>query len=312
MAHPGTLHTYTRKLVAFEHGPKPKATHTLLWIGGLGDGLLTVQYPGKIAAALPPSWRVVEVLLSSSYKGWGTGSLERDARELGECVGYFRGLKEGGKIVLMGHSTGCQDTMEYLVGAHSASNAKIDGAVLQGGVSDREAWVSMLSSESKSLESFNELVKKAKDMIDQGKGKEVMGRENNIVATEFNTSMTAYRTYSLLAEGGDDDYFSSDLSDNTLRQSFGRIPKEVPVCFVIGSEDPYLTPSACSAEQLMKRWTDAVKAGGGVVDEVNGGFIKGAHHNLNDDPEDVVADLVGRVTRFLENVESGFPEASRL
>ncbi|KAF2654643.1 DUF1749-domain-containing protein [Lophiostoma macrostomum CBS 122681] len=321
----GILHSYTPKLTAFEHGPDTKATNTLLWIGGLGDGLLTVEYPAKIAAALPPTWRVVEVMLSSSYKGWGTGGLERDAHELRTCILYFVGLsaeceyeKEGevktkGKIVLMGHSTGCQDIMEFLVGKNSESRRRtIDGAILQGGVSDREAWVSMLSSDPKALESFNELVERAKGLVDQGKGKEVMSRENNIVATEFNTAITAYRTHSLLAKGGDDDYFSSDLSDETLEKSFGRIPEEVPVCFVIGAEDPYLVPAACSAEELMKRWTDAVKAGGGVVDEANGGFIKGAHHNLNDDPEEVVADLVGRVKKFVENVESGFPGVSRL
>lgn len=48
MAHAGTAHKYSEKLIAFEHaGAHSKngdqAPNTLLWIGGLGDGLLTVQ-----------------------------------------------------------------------------------------------------------------------------------------------------------------------------------------------------------------------------------------------------------------------------
>lgn len=50
MAHAGTAHRYSEKLIAFEHAgahsekEKEGEKDTLLWIGGLGDGLLTVQY----------------------------------------------------------------------------------------------------------------------------------------------------------------------------------------------------------------------------------------------------------------------------
>lgn len=48
MAHPGTAHKYSEKFIAFEHAGAHSsndndAPNTLLWIGGLGDGLLTVQ-----------------------------------------------------------------------------------------------------------------------------------------------------------------------------------------------------------------------------------------------------------------------------
>lgn len=50
MAHAGTAHRYSEKLIAFEHAgahsekEKEGEKDTLLWIGGLGDGLLTVGY----------------------------------------------------------------------------------------------------------------------------------------------------------------------------------------------------------------------------------------------------------------------------
>lgn len=74
------------------------------------------RYPTTIAKALDPNWAIAEVLLSSSYRGWGTSSLQKDATEIAQCVQYFQSLRPEQKIVLMGHSTGCQDVMEYVVG----------------------------------------------------------------------------------------------------------------------------------------------------------------------------------------------------
>ncbi|KAF1918436.1 hypothetical protein BDU57DRAFT_199031 [Ampelomyces quisqualis] len=304
MAHPGTLHKYNKKLVAFEHASTttPSSTpNTLIWIGGLGDGLLTVEYPTSIAASLPPTWRLAEILLRSSYNGWATGRLSRDAREIAECVRYFQALRPQGKVVLMGHSTGCQDIMEYLVGADSANHPPIDGAVLQGGVSDREAWDFMLESEQEKTD-LQGIVAKARDMIDRGDGMGIVDVKRNVVAEGLGAPISAYRTFSLLAKGGDDDYFSTDLGDGHCQTTFGRIPERTTICFLLGSEDPYVAKRV-HKKALLERWGRIIKEGGGRVDEENGGVVEGAHHNLNGDPEDVVADLVERVKRFLEGVE---------
>jgi pimeloyl-ACP methyl ester carboxylesterase len=309
MAHPGTLHRYSKKLVAFEHASSnptsptsnTPAPHTLLWIGGLGDGLLTVQYPTAIASTLPSPWVCAEVLLRSSYNGWATGRLSRDARELGECVRYFKHLRPGKKVVLMGHSTGCQDIMEYLVGPDAKNHIGIDGAILQGGVSDREAWRDMLKSDEEKA-AFEEIVNTAKDMIDNGQEKAILQIEGNVVAKELGSAMSAYRTYSLLAEGGDDDYFSSDLTDEHFKKTFGQIPDSTPVCFLLGEEDPYV-PEAIDRAALLQRWTKIIREGGGNVDDTNGGVVPGASHNLNGDPEEVVQNLVKRVVGFLGGLQ---------
>ncbi|CAO2651995.1 Nn.00g002780.m01.CDS01 [Neocucurbitaria sp. VM-36] len=305
MAHAGTAHRYSKRLIAFEHSPSGAVSsnetpNTLLYIGGLTDGLLTVPYPTAIAASLPPSWVLAEVLLSSSYKGWGVCSLARDARELGECVQYFKTLRPGKKVVLLGHSTGCQDIMEYVVGKDSDKRPGIDGAILQGGVSDREAWADMLN-EGEEKDVYDAIVKKAKDMIDQGKEKEVM--ETHMVSKELGAPMTAYRTYSLLAPGGDDDYFSTDLSDDHFAKTFGAIPKSTPVCFLLGSDDPFV-PASVDKDALLQRWTRIIREGGGVVDDEDGGVIPGGHHAFDTDPEEVVQDLVKRVCGFVRGLES--------
>jgi pimeloyl-ACP methyl ester carboxylesterase len=306
MAHTGTVHKYSKKLVAFEHSSAPSpgsndAPNTLLWIGGLGDGLLTVAYPATIASTLPSNWVIAEVILRSSYNGWATGRLSRDAREIGECVDYFRNLRPGKKVVLMGHSTGCQDIMEYLVGPDAKNQPPIDGAILQGGVSDRQAWEYMLENDEQRKE-FKEIVDKAKEMIDDGDEKGILPVKGNLVAEGLGAPITAYRTYSLLSKGGDDDYFSTDLSDEHFHLTFGKIPQTTPLCFLLGNEDPYV-PAKINKSELLQRWTKIVREGGGVVDDTNGGVVEGAHHNLNGDPDEVVQDLVKRVVGFVEGVE---------
>jgi pimeloyl-ACP methyl ester carboxylesterase len=301
MAHPGIAHKYTPKLIAFEHTPTPAApttaTNTLLWIGGLGDGLLTVPYPANIAAALPPPWSLAEVLLSSSYRGWGTSSLARDAAQLAACVSYFRTLRPHGRIVVMGHSTGCQDIMAYLTGGDAHSRPPIDGAILQGGVSDREAWAFLLDSDADKA-ACQRVVDTATAMVASGREREIVPREGNILQKELGAPMSAYRTVSLLARGGDDDFFSTDLDDDVLARTFGAIPASTPVCFLLGSLDPYVAPQT-DRPALLARWTEAVRRGGGVVDDVHGGVVEGAHHNLDGDDEAVVADLVERVCGFV-------------
>ncbi|KAF2822244.1 DUF1749-domain-containing protein [Ophiobolus disseminans] len=314
MAHAGTAHKYTKKLIAFEHASvsspiKSKdAPNTLLWIGGLGDGLLTVEYPTTIAASLPPTWTLAEVLLRSSYNGWATGRLSRDARELGECVKYFRDLRPNTKIVLMGHSTGCQDIMEYLVGPDAKNHPPIDGAILQGGVSDREAWDDMLKSDGEKS-SFREIVETAKKMIGDGDERGILPMKGNMVAEGLGAPITAYRTYSLLAKGGDDDYFSTDFSDEHFGKTFGAIPAHTKTCFLLGGEDPYV-PASVDKAALLQRWTRIIREGSGVVDDTNGGVVPGAHHNLNGDPEEVVQDLVKRVVGFVESVEKNSDSVS--
>lgn len=174
---------------------------------------------------------------------------------------------------------------------------RINGAILQAGVSDREAWDFLLETPEEKA-SCASVLAEATRLIAAGKEREIVYREGNIVQKELGAPITAYRTHSLLATGGDDDYFSTDLSDATLRGTFGHIPDHVPVMFLLGSEDPFVHPNT-DKSALLERWAGFVKDGGGKVDEVNGGIVEGGHHNLDGDPEEVVRDLVQRVLGFL-------------
>lgn len=89
----------------------PKKKHALVFIGGLGDGPHTVPVIRAVAGLMGeqlPEWSVFEVRLNSSFGQWGFSSLRADVVEIGEVVSYLRRQLGRSKVVLMGHSTGCQ------------------------------------------------------------------------------------------------------------------------------------------------------------------------------------------------------------
>lgn len=306
-AHTGIVHRFSKRLVAFEHGivsTSSLSQNTLLWIGGLGDGLLTVSYPTAIAAALPPQWSLAQVLLSSSYTGWGTSELKRDAKELARAVAYFRSIRRDGKVVLMGHSTGCQDSVEYLAGPGATDrlkdkDARVDGWILQAPVSDREALVHTLGEDK-----YWSAVKLAKEWTADGRGADIL--PNSATNLIFGTSMTARRFLSLASpnKDGDDDYFSSDLPDEKLCNTFGKASKEAPLCILFSGSDEHV-PAVLDKKGLVGHWTQIVRSEGGTIDEMNGGVVEGATHNLEGDDDDVVNTLVSKVVGFIGRLDKG-------
>ncbi|KAK8241902.1 hypothetical protein HDK77DRAFT_446008 [Phyllosticta capitalensis] len=304
---PGTVHRFTPQLSAFELSTSSntsndsKAPNTLLWIGGLGDGLLTVVYVKHLAASLPPSWTLAQPLLSSAGIGWGTSSIARDAAEIGQCVAYFRKLRPGTKIVLMGHSTGTQDLVEYVTGKGADEREKVDGIALQAPVSDREALVHALGEKG-----YNEGVAAAREFVGQGRADDVLpGRYTKDLMGP--APVCARRWLDLCSPGpehcGADDFFSSDLGEERWGEWASGIAKsKTPVCFLYGGSDEFV-PKFVDKEALVKTWMRLVKEAGGSVDEVNGGIVPGASHNLQKSSEDVVKDLIKRVDGFLGKVE---------
>ncbi|KAJ4308913.1 hypothetical protein N0V94_009163, partial [Neodidymelliopsis sp. IMI 364377] len=119
----------------------------------------------------------------------------------------------------MAHTGTAHKYSEKLIAFEHADHTtrpRISGAILQGGVSDREAWDFLLTTPPERA-SRDSVLKEAQHLLHQGRGKEIVARENNIVQKELGAAISAYRTNSLLEKGGDDDFFSTDLSDATLR-----------------------------------------------------------------------------------------------
>lgn len=303
-AHPGTLHYIPPNLSAFEPA-KPLVrsanVNTLLWIGGMFDTPLATAYPIQIAQALGPTWSLATVSLGSSGKSWGVCSIAEDARDMGKIVSYFKEQRRGGKIVIMGHSTGCQDCMEYVVGAKADQRPSVDGIILQAPVSDREAIEAELPHAL--LQEANELALK---MCREGCSKDAI--PNRLVRPIFGRiAITAQRWLDIASppptHSGADDYFSSDLLDVRLKDTFGKLSPSTPLLILFSGSDLSVPPSV-NKDELVSRWMRATQEGGGKVDRVNGGIIPGASHNLNDSPEPVVQDLVARVIDFIRRLDN--------
>lgn len=95
---------------AYELG-NPNARNTVVFIGGLHDGPHTTPYIRAVAKALEEAkhvnYSVFEMRLRSSFIGFGTSSLANDVVDISSLVKYLRSIGRE-KIVLFGHSTGCQ------------------------------------------------------------------------------------------------------------------------------------------------------------------------------------------------------------
>ena len=193
--------------------------------------------------------------------------------------------------------------MEYLVGPGHETREPIDGGILQAPASDRESIVLTMDSKV-----YEESCKVAQGMLDAGDGEEILPKK--VTKGYFSPApVSANRWLSLASPNhdGDDDYFSSDLSDDQLMKSFGALPARSPLCVLFSGSDEYM-PKILDMAVLIQKWTIFVKKGDGKVDEENSGVVKGASHNLAGNPEDVVQDLLRRVLGFL----NGLPAQSNL
>lgn len=285
----GVLHAYTGRLVAFEHGTA-SYPNVLLFVGGLGDGLQTVPYVPLLAEKLAAyGWAVAQILISSSYIGWGTGSLMRDSQEIEQAVAYFR-KQRSGKIALMGHSTGCQDTMQYLVRRPNPNpETRLDGAILQAPVSDREAMLTLFP------DTYDSLLDYALKQQASGKGNDVLPSLYSDLF--FNTPISAARWISLAKKNGDDDYFSSDLDDKSLSSTFAAI--DAPLLILVSGSDEFM-PASLDKTALVNRWKTFVKP---QFWTTGSGTVAGGKHNLGEGSESGAAeDAVARVSLFLSQL----------
>lgn len=255
----GSLQLYQVDPVALPYvDTDPHLPHSLVFVPGLGDTLASCPYMAKLADMLRRhDYSLVMPQLTCNLGGWGQSSLEGDAQEIAACIAHLRSTpsKKEGKVVLMGHSTGCQDSIAYLLSSSRAIDprTRINGVVLQAPVSDRESYERRREEASKEVRAkMDKILALATKLVQEGKGALIMPSDDESIAiplkpadsddfqdTDSATNpgnsaavlapaTTAYRFWSLYAKGGDDDFFSSDLSDSSITtdkpnsRSFGR------------------------------------------------------------------------------------------
>jgi hypothetical protein len=160
----------------------------------------------------------------------------------------------------------------------------VDAYIMQGPTSDRETADLLMSPDF-----YAQTVQHAEDMIMLEDGDEIMPK--TLIPPIFTSPLTAYRWHSLIAKGGDDDYFSSDLDDAILLKTFGRLGKPT---LIMPSENDEMVPQSVDKVGLLRKWTDAALRG--VVSDLSG-INPGADHGLSG--EEVQKWFADRVVRFL-------------
>ncbi|KAI0199665.1 hypothetical protein F4808DRAFT_204328 [Astrocystis sublimbata] len=268
-----TVHPFrspTSNACAYEIGPG-NAINALVFIGGLGDGPHTVPYARELAKRMKEDsllgYSLFEFRLKSSYDGFGFARLVDDVADIAALVKYLRSIGME-RIVLMGHSTGCQDCLEYTDPAHNAP--PVDGYILQGPVCDRDAMA--LECGYAELDAS---IKTAKKLIDGGEGSSRM-TVSRLPSFMRDTPVSAWRWYALTAPDGEDNYFSPELTEQVAAPYWSRVDKPL---LILHSGDDEFVPKSVDKEALVKRWQGYCKPG--IASELSG-TIPGANHKVEE------------------------------
>ncbi|KAF4358894.1 hypothetical protein F8388_013698 [Cannabis sativa] len=269
--------------VLFKYGSKPMQVafktgdykQQVIFIGGLTDGFLATEYLEPLAIALDrEKWSLVQFLMSSSYSGFGISSLQQDAMEVDQLISHLINKEDSEGVVLLGHSTGCQDIVHYM-GTNAACSRAVRAAILQAPVSDREYRATLPETAG--------MIDLASSMIREGRGSELMPREADPTAP-----ITAIRYHSLCSYMGDDDMFSSDLSDDQLRTRLGHM-SNTPCQVIFSMADEYV-PDYVDKKALVERLCKAM--GGAEKVEVEYG-----NHSLSNRVDEAVKAIIDFVKR---------------
>ncbi|KAL3799004.1 hypothetical protein HJC23_005143 [Cyclotella cryptica] len=291
----GKLFQYHANLVAFESSPPTTSMsrNKCILIGGLSDGLIPTPYTSDLEKECHSlGWSLVQPLLSSSYLGFGSGSLSRDTSEIELLMNYLVCHHDADFFTLVGHSTGCQNSIHFLKHGDTDMVKKVKFVALQAPVSDRESMSLTPGNHDANLEH-------AKSLLSQHKGEEMMPRST------FWAPITASRYLDLFDVKGDDDFFSSDLSDEELHERLGHIGNlgkktGLRLLAVFSGKDEYV-PETIEKEVLLERLVTAMNGGKRNHGAARGLLLKNANHNLSDGSGDkeIFVKEVGNLLRTL-------------
>jgi alpha-beta hydrolase superfamily lysophospholipase len=291
----GQLFLYAQGRAAFETtiagGGAELSSNKCILLGGLSDGLLPVPYTQRLADACQEhDWSLVQPILSSSYLGFGHGSLQRDCEELQELVRYLTEYRNGKEFALVGHSTGCQDAVYFLKHADSELRSKFRMVALQAPVSDRGGV--------ENRKGFSEKLAHAQTLVQGGKGQEMLPRSHHWAP------ITAQRFVDLHEKGGADDFFSSDFTDVELAERLGHVGTHdnLNMLVVFSGSDEYV-PSHVDSVALTDRLVEAMNSNCSHDKRVAESlYLETGNHNLSEGPNDSQT-FVDRISDILNRIK---------
>lgn len=275
--------------------------------------------------------------------------------EISTAINYIRSSitrSPTSPVVLMGHSTGCQDLMHYLVSevppktkaktntknnqstsaSASASRPTISGAIFQAPVSDREAIMRDVNDDPPTRESYESCLSIAASTPEDKHATTILPLHVSRLCLGP-APLSIKRFLSLASPGspenpGMDDYFSSDLTDRRLVDTFGRIGAAAhlqvskrqhddnkssddvgsgkTVLFLPSGSDEHV-PSTIDKALLLSRWKRAIESRGAAASlSPHSQIIPNALHDISGPSVEArtarLIDMRGAVLRYLDDV----------
>ena len=332
----GTLYTYEprTRLSLFAHAnasPSTPARIILLFVGGMYDSYTNTPYLSNLASVFRTSitTRLVHPLLSSHGRHFGICSLTTDVRDLTTCINYLLSSSlatHDTKIILLGHSTGCQDVLFYLTSPsapNTPSRPKVHGAILQAPVSDRDGLLHAITDPS-TREKYDNCINICNSTPDNERRTTLLPM--HLTKSFFGpVPMSVARFQSLASPTSpekpeDDDMFSSDCTLSRLHATFGKaVSDESPLqplqngsftgkktlCVLLSGADEYYPPHLDAASELfLPRWSKAVQDCGGAM-SAHAVVVKGVKHDLGGETEEARkgrTELCRRMVEYMREV----------
>ncbi|KAK4057145.1 hypothetical protein OIO90_001640 [Microbotryomycetes sp. JL221] len=309
----GTLHQFSDnpELTCFEHdvAHDSPGSNVIVVIPGLNGSYPPVPYTEALSQHLQNKldWTIVELGgLSSAGPGYGAVTVFQDAKEIGLCVRFLRQVRHKTKIVLMGHSTGCQDAVAYCHLNAQEPNAAppVEGIILQAPVSDREfiintapiSIVPLLITQYPGLRPHPGQT--YSDFVDR--------RLSNLFGTKLGITYTRWNSLVSKAESdkitwANEDYFSSDMTTKRWSNVFEPMRQNnTRTLIVLSGKDESYGPTAdlTKVDKLKGLFGNALSSQGSGGQNVV--VLPEADHAVSD--EDSRSRLFETVTNFLSQL----------
>ncbi|ELP92130.1 hypothetical protein EIN_380770 [Entamoeba invadens IP1] len=237
--------------VTFEVGyfKKGNGSCVVLLIGGLMHNLFNHNCFREIQRTLCNKYTVCTVQLRSTGCGFGIYTIDDDVEDITAIIEDLKKKQKVERIVLIGHSTGCQDVVACLRQSLDKKYPVVK-CVLQCPVSDRDF--------GRTFHGINEEVGRLMKKYNAKSEKELSSLPNVNSLTDAsnekyaeNIMLMERRFISLFAQGGYEDFFSTDITNEEFSNIFQCI--QIPVLLVFATQDQYVPYSSEEYALLMKR-----------------------------------------------------------
>jgi pimeloyl-ACP methyl ester carboxylesterase len=226
---------------------KGKSTKLIMLIGGLGDLLFNIKYFQYLWNKFDENYMICIPNMRSSGNSFGSFTIWNDVEDINEILSYIYNKNKLDEIYLLGHSTGCQDIL-CLFKKGINKQFPIKKCILQGPVSDRD----YLNKDEKLFNEIKRIEKEYNILYENWNNSEL---KNSMDVSKYlydnKYPLLVRRFVSLYSKLGDEDWFSYDISQETLKSMYSII--DIPFLFVFSLNDQYINYSHDEYKKLIER-----------------------------------------------------------